>query len=121
VPKLIIPVGIIATAAVVATAYAVSFSSSSPADRSDCPGTIVCPLSGELVCKDRCPADSAETASIHTDGLAEFDADRADCPGRIECPLTGELVCKDRCPAEEAVVVEAVEADVLPACCIESE
>lgn len=23
--------------------------------RADCPGKIVCPLTGELVCKDRCP------------------------------------------------------------------
>ncbi len=23
--------------------------------RSDCPGQIICPLTGELVCKDRCP------------------------------------------------------------------
>ena len=23
--------------------------------RSDCPGKIICPLTGELVCKDRCP------------------------------------------------------------------
>ena len=24
-------------------------------ERSDCPGKIVCPLTGELVCKDHCP------------------------------------------------------------------
>lgn len=24
-------------------------------DRPDCPGRIVCPLTGELVCRDRCP------------------------------------------------------------------
>ncbi len=23
--------------------------------RPDCPGKIICPLTGELVCKDRCP------------------------------------------------------------------
>jgi hypothetical protein len=27
----------------------------SSAERSDCPGKIVCPLTGQLVCKDRCP------------------------------------------------------------------
>lgn len=53
-------------------------------DRLDCPGKIVCPLTGKLVCKDQCPAR---------------DANRADCPGQIVCPLTGQLVCKDRCPA----------------------
>lgn len=25
------------------------------AERADCPGKIVCPLTGELVCEDRCP------------------------------------------------------------------
>ncbi len=60
--KLMIPIALIAAAGIAATAYAVS-SSSSP-DRTDCPGKIVCPLTGDLVCKDRCPGhetDSAET------------------------------------------------------------
>lgn len=52
-------------------------------DRPDCPGKIVCPLTGQLVCRDQCPT---------------VDPDRPDCPGRIECPQTGELVCVDRCP-----------------------
>ena len=56
-------------------------------DRPDCPGKIVCPLTGKLVCKDQCPAR---------------DANRVDCPGQIVCPLTGQLVCKDRCPANGA-------------------
>lgn len=33
------------------------------ATRSDCPGKITCPLTGELVCKDECPLGEAnETA-----------------------------------------------------------
>ncbi len=24
-------------------------------DRPDCPGKVVCPITGELVCRDRCP------------------------------------------------------------------
>lgn len=51
--------------------------------RSDCPGKITCPLTGEEVCKDRCPLN---------------DAVRKDCPGKIDCPLTGEAVCRDECP-----------------------
>jgi hypothetical protein len=62
-------------------AYAVA--GSGKATRTDCPGRIICPATGELVCRDRCPL---------------IDAGRADCPGRVECPLTGELVCRDRCP-----------------------
>ncbi|MHC4427782.1 MAG: hypothetical protein ACYS0D_04165 [Planctomycetota bacterium] len=39
------------------TAYAAVVAQS---DRPDCPGKIICPLTGDLVCKDRCPL-SAET------------------------------------------------------------
>lgn len=28
-------------------------------ERPDCPGKIVCPLTGKLICKDRCPANAA--------------------------------------------------------------
>lgn len=71
----------------------------SGADRTDCPGKIVCPITDELVCKDRCPAGTEV---------------RTDCPGKIECPITGELVCKDRCPLGKA------EADqpVTRPCCV---
>ncbi len=54
--------------------------------RPDCPGRIICPLTGEEVCKDLCPLQ--ETA-------------REDCPGKILCPLTGEPVCVDRCPLQK--------------------
>ena len=64
--KLMIPIAIVAVVAIAATAYAVSSSSST--DRTDCPGKIICPLTGELVCKDRCPlhddAESAETVVL---------------------------------------------------------
>ena len=53
--------------------------------RPDCPGKIICPQTGEPICRDKCPT---------------VDPDRPDCPGRIICPQTGELVCKDRCPLE---------------------
>lgn len=37
-------------------------------ERPDCPGKIICPLTGKLVCKDRCPlgANSAGTADQTT-------------------------------------------------------
>jgi hypothetical protein len=33
---------------------------SSSEERDDCPGKIVCPLTGQLICKDRCPLGVAE-------------------------------------------------------------
>ncbi len=52
--------GCVAAGAVVitTTAYAVSLSPSST--RADCPGKVVCPLTGEPVCKDRCPLNEAQ-------------------------------------------------------------
>lgn len=67
--------------------------------RPDCPGKIECPLTGELVCRDQCPAT---------------DQERTGCPGKIECPINGELVCKDRCPVGSGAGQAMV---VLPPCC----
>lgn len=54
--KLLIPIVMLATVAV--AAYAVT--SRVSADRPDCPGKIVCPLTGEPVCRDRCPLNGGE-------------------------------------------------------------
>lgn len=51
--KLLTPVALVVAVAIAASAYTVS--SSSYTDRADCPGKIVCPLTGQLVCNDRCP------------------------------------------------------------------
>ncbi|MFQ5495880.1 MAG: hypothetical protein ACE5EX_10920 [Phycisphaerae bacterium] len=69
--------------------------------RADCPGKIVCPQTGELICRDRCPTT---------------DPNRPDCPGRITCPQTGEPVCLDRCPLGAKGVTRA-KADQQPSCC----
>jgi len=87
-------------AATIAASSLGAFGLASQQQRPDCPGKIVCPLTGELVCRDRCPA---------------IDQQRDDCPGRIECPINGELVCKDRCPLGAEAEADAEAA--LPACC----
>jgi hypothetical protein len=70
--------------------------------RTDCPGKVKCPLTGEEVCKDQCPLAAQKT-----------DDTRADCPGPIEGPLTGKLICRDQCP-----VVDVTKKEVgLSACC----
>lgn len=74
------------------------------ATRPDCPGKIVCPQTGELVCRDRCPT---------------VDSDRRDCPGRIVCGLTGELVCRDRCPLGVQGVTARKPQVKVPSCCVE--
>ena len=87
-------------AAVLSGVGAIGFASAGQGTRSDCPGKIVCPITGELVCRYRCPA---------------VDSQRADCPGKIECPLTGELVCKDKCPLGTKTAGD--ENETLPPCC----
>lgn len=68
-------------------------------DRADCPGKIVCPLTGEEICREQCPT---------------IDLGREDCPGRIECPLTGEFVCVDQCPIDQKDASVPVDR---PSCC----
>ncbi len=75
------------TAAAIAALGAVAWSYTST-DRPDCPGKIVCPLTGELVCKDRCPLANAGDAT------------------------------NDRAPdAVSAAASAAAPADSRPACC----
>lgn len=33
-------------------------------NRPDCPGKIVCPLTGEVICADKCPVGATTTASV---------------------------------------------------------
>lgn len=33
-------------------------------EREDCPGKIVCPITGELICADQCPAEAAKAVSL---------------------------------------------------------
>lgn len=117
--NLTVPLGLILAAGLAIAP--ISISSESSETRPDCPGKIVCPLTGDLVCKDRCPlngdADAAASAipACCTRATVNLDPARPDCPGRIVCPLTGELVCKDRCPLNEAK--DPAPEDV-PACCL---
>ena len=71
-------------------------------ERPDCPGKIVCPQTGERVCRDQCPT---------------VDPSRPDCPGRIVCSLTGELVCKDRCPLKKDGSGATPPEGSVPTCC----
>ncbi len=87
--KVLLTLAIVAVVGGVVT-YSLAFAST---QRGDCPGTVICPLTGKEVCKDRCPL---------------LDPQRADCPGKIECPLTGELVCRDECPLADAAPTDEV-------------
>ncbi|MCH7591703.1 MAG: hypothetical protein IH989_02830 [Planctomycetes bacterium] len=70
-------------------------------ERADCPGKIVCPETGRLICRDHCPT---------------IDRNRSDCPGRIVCPITGKLVCKDRCPLDNQAA-KNMDTYAKPSCC----
>ncbi len=37
------------------------------AERADCPGKIVCPLTGELICRDLCPLEAKESEAPKAD------------------------------------------------------
>jgi hypothetical protein len=95
--RLSIPIAVLATVGLAVAAYAVN--SRDLAERPDCPGKIVCPRTGELICRDKCPT---------------ADPNRSDCPGRVVCPLTGQRVCQDRCPLNKG---EPATSSDTPSCC----
>jgi len=84
----------------ISTLGAVKFATANT-ERADCPGKIVCPETGKLICRDKCPT---------------IDQNRSDCPGRVSCPLTGKLVCKDRCPVGDHAA-KSTGAVAKPSCC----
>jgi|ThiBio_inoc_plan_1041526.scaffolds.fasta_scaffold02933_9 hypothetical protein len=51
-------------------AYPLAFAST---QRSDCPGKVVCPLTGNEVCKDQCPLSVKKTDSTRAESAAEDD------------------------------------------------
>lgn len=56
---------LMATAATgVAAASAVAAYMSGGVQREDCPGKIICPITGDLICADECPAESAKTVEL---------------------------------------------------------
>ena len=57
----------IATAALLLAGGVFAYNlASARAHRSDCPGKIICPITGEEICRDRCPLGAAPTASETT-------------------------------------------------------
>ncbi len=58
--KRIAPAALLLTAGFCVTALAAS---SVVQGRPVCPGKVVCPLTGELVCKDRCPLKTGPAAN----------------------------------------------------------
>lgn len=57
--KRIIPITMLLAIGAGVSAYAAANARS---ERPDCPGKIVCPLTGDLVCKDRCPLGEQDVA-----------------------------------------------------------
>lgn len=59
--KRLVPAALLLAAGAGATVLPASSGSQ---ERPDCPGTIICPLTGELVCRDRCPLGSGAKAVV---------------------------------------------------------
>ncbi len=95
--KLAVVLCLVAIAVGGLTTYSLAFASG---EGNTCPGKVVCPVTGDEVCRDECPL---------------VDANRDDCPGKVECPLSGEPVCSDECPLGLASAVAT------PSCCIGSK
>lgn len=59
-----------------AAAYPLASASGTKETRSDCPGKVTCPLTGEEVCKDRCPLAAKNDAK---EALASVEAELPPC------------------------------------------
>ncbi len=53
-----------ATGIVTAGAAAAYMTGTRDAQREDCPGKIICPITGDLICADECPAEAAKTVAL---------------------------------------------------------
>ncbi len=53
----------VAVVAAVGWGVAAYSSGSTRSERPDCPGKIVCPITGELICIDQCPAQEQSAAA----------------------------------------------------------
>jgi hypothetical protein len=52
------------TGVAAASAVAAYMASTPRAERDDCPGKIVCPITGELICADQCPLEVGRTVAL---------------------------------------------------------
>ncbi len=57
----------IESAAVGLATFAAVSGGAGKAERADCPGKIVCPITGELVCKDKCPLNESTEAKAESE------------------------------------------------------
>ena len=64
---------LMAVASVALAASGLVAGNATPSERASCPGKIVCPLTGEPVCIDRCPVDAPRV---------EIESKQASC-----CPV----------------------------------
>jgi hypothetical protein len=105
------------------TTYALSIRG---AERQDCPGKIICPITGELICSDQCPLEDGaghtlrppvQKTSVPAGETALAGGDPSDSD-MIICPITGEPIEADRCPLRGD---GAGEAGSVPPCCSGSE
>jgi len=51
----------------------IALSAEGAEQRSDCPGTITCPLTGEEICANRCPAANAATTIEQLPGCCTIE------------------------------------------------
>jgi hypothetical protein len=61
--SILLPLGVAASLGIGALAFNAT-TTTAAADRADCPGTITCPQTGEVICADQCPLDQQEQALV---------------------------------------------------------
>lgn len=81
--------------------------------RPDCPGKITCPLTGEQVCADRCPANAAQETTPVSNVAGELCGGA--CPAPVPAPKPERP--KDEADQQSAVAIPASPAALTDGCC----
>lgn len=83
----------------------------STGERPDCPGKIVCPLAGDEVCVDRCPADATKASAVSANAADEL------CGGTCPAPAPKPDKPKGEGDEQSAVAIPASPTPLRGGCC----
>ena len=84
--------------------------SAAETSRSDCPGKIVCPLTGDEVCADRCPVDTENVPTAPSKTADEL------CGGACPVPTPKPEKPRDEGYGRSAVAIPASPAPLTGGC-----
>ena len=84
------------------------------ATRPDCPGKIVCPLTGEIICADQCPARAKAAVGSGAPACASTDSTETADHGMSD---SGAATARGASDSTKVTADGTGDAHAIPACC----